>query len=205
MKTSLPRLLLLLGIAMTIGGVGGTGYFYREMKIENLKHARTGDVALSLGAVSDWKEARFNVFREGTHTLILTARPGHHPADTSRPTLEIEVADPSGATAFRSSVALPAQALGAVDAGGAFTAGSFSVADPGEEPWSVRARITSAGAARECELSVLPPQRYDIGAYLEGGIVRLIVTGATGLAGFILIVAAATWQRRAHAQGRGGA
>lgn len=203
--TSLPKALLVLGILLTAGGVAGTGFFYRQMKIENLMHARTGDIPVDLGQAAEWKSAGFNVFREGQHTLILSlANSRRTPARPVRfrGSIEIEVARPDGTPAFRKSVLPKIGAIPRPGAGLVVLVDSFAVADPGEEPWTVRARVAAADtvfANVSAELSVLPPQLYDIGDYLSGRIVTLISMGFMAVAGFAVIVFSAHLQRRSTA------
>jgi hypothetical protein len=200
--TPLPRVLLLLGILMTAGGVGGTGYFYRQMKIENLKHARTGDIPLRFDSAGVWNRAGFNVFREGPHHLVLSvANERRLPAREVRfqGAIEIEVDAADGTPAFRGTVLPAVAAIPAPGSGAMITLDSFVVGGVGEEPWSVRARVAAADTALaglSAELSVLPPQLYDIGEYLARGIATLVAMGVTAVAGFILIVFSAHLQRR---------
>jgi hypothetical protein len=200
---SVSKFLLVLGILLTAGGVAGTGYFYRQMKVENLKHARTGDIPLTLGRAGEWQSADFNVFREGTHTIALAVE-HRGPARTSpgryHGGIEIEVTDPDGAVMFRGSAAPEIGAFPPAGSTRILTVDSFAVARVSEAPWRIRARIASpdtAFAQLSAELSVFPPQLYDIEEYLSGRIVTLISMGAMAVAGFVTVVFSAHLRRRA--------
>jgi hypothetical protein len=199
---SLPKALRILGILLVFAGVGGTGYFYRQMKVENLKHARTGDIPVRLGAPSAWESAGFNVFREGTHLVILTVHNGARIAPgplTPVLTLDLQVADATGRMVLATSGVVPLAAVPPADSTTVAVLGSFPVALVGDEPWTLKARVVagdSAMAGLGAELSVLPPQLYDIGDYLTGKIMTLLAMGAMALAGFIMIVVSASIGRR---------
>lgn len=201
--TSLPKALLILGILLTAGGVAGTGFFYRQMKTENLKHARTGDIPLALAASGGWRSAGFNVFREGTHTIALSlansGRAGSRPGPYQG-TIEIEVTAPDGTPAYRGGVTPAIDRTPGPGANVLFRIDSFAVAAVSEAPWTMRARVTSADTAftgLSAELSVFPPQLYDIEEYLSGKIVTLICMGLMAVTGFVVVVFSAHLGRRA--------
>jgi hypothetical protein len=200
---SLPKALRILGILLVTAGVGGTGYFYRQMKIENLKHARTGDIPVRLASSSPWATAGFNVFRGGPHMIILSVRNGARISPrpfTPSVNLDLEVNDASGRMVLSTSGTVPLGSVPPVDSTAVLLLGSFTVADVGEEPWTFRARVAqgdSSLAGLTGELSVLPPQLYEIGDYLTGKITTLLVMGAMALVGFVVIVASASLDRRA--------
>ncbi len=201
---SLPKILLTLGILMSAGGIAGAGLLYRDMKIETLKHARTGDIALSLGHAGDWRKGACTLFRSGSHAVILSLDGSTRGAAPARyqGALDVEVSSPDGKVAFRKTVRPDGIMLPLPDSGMSMVIGTFDVAEPTEASWNVRARVAtpdSAFSAVPAEISILPPQIYEIGSYIAGRIYVLIGMGFVALAGFGVIVFAASLQERARA------
>jgi hypothetical protein len=201
---SLPKILLTLGILMSAGGIGAAGLLYRDMKSETLKHARTGDIALSLAEASGWKNSACSLFRSGTHSVVLTLtpRPGvRQPPAEYTGALDVEVSFPDGRMALQRSVQPKGIALPIPDSGMSVVLATFDVAEPTEESWTVRARVAapnSVFAAVDAEISVLPPQIYEIGSYIADRIYLLIGLGVVALSGFGIIVYAASMQEQAR-------
>lgn len=205
----LPKFLLFLGILMTAGGVTGTGILYRDMKIENLKHAKTDDLPVALGAPSPWKGARFTLFRSGSHMLFLTLENTERgaPARARRfqGRVEIEISSPDGTPHLKRSIEPEDPAVCIPDSVATIPLGSFEVAEPTELPWEVRVRVAapdSAFSRVRAGLFVLPPQVYEIGSYLSTKIYILIGLGITAVAGFVMIVLSSALQQRANAPRR---
>ena len=90
------------------------------------------------------------------------------------------------------------------DSGTSVVLASFDVPEPTEESWTVRARVTTPNsifASVDAEISVLPPQVYEIGSYIAERIYFLIGLGIAALAGFGLIVLSASMRDRSAERG----
>lgn len=194
----LSKIIFFLGTLMLVGGVVGAGIIYRDMKTENLMHARSGIVSLELTRISGWKTSPFAPYRVGTLLLCVTFDSAK-PAPASAPEIQIEysIREPGGRTVIHGTWPgrMPEQSTSnswiAID--------SVNIPDQTEASWSVGARVVKPDPSSvhpRAEVFVMPPQKYEIGSYLSGEMSKLVAMGILVILGFVLIVGGASMKRR---------
>jgi hypothetical protein len=192
---AMRNIILIIGLLMTAGGVAGVGFLYRDMKTENLIHARTGMLPVKLSEITDWKSATFTFYQPGTHKLGFSMQPRQGLTEQATRTFhgkfEVEILSPDGISVFNklieSGISFPQDG----DSTDWTTLDTFQINNPTEHSWTLRTRVTRADSTyttMKSELFILPPQQYDIENYLTGNMYKLLGMGILVLTGFILIV-----------------
>ncbi len=195
--------LLIIGILMTTGGVVGVGFLYRDMKTENLIHARTGMLPVTLSEITDWKNTTFTLYQPGTHKLGLSLQPQQGLPEKStlafNGKLEVDILNPNEISVFHKLIDTSISFSEHSDSTYWTTLDTFQIDNPTQHSWTLRARVTEADSAYsviKSELFILPPQQYDIENYLTGNMYKLLGMGILVLTGFILIVYSGTVGRQ---------
>jgi hypothetical protein len=191
------RLLALLGGFLMVGGIVAAGLTYRDMRAENLFHSRTTSIELRLDSASGWESTSFSVYRPGVHLLILRMLNGTIDSTFSG-TIDVRIADPTGVeflTKRIDHIAFQQSADWTTLAVATFSGSTDGV-------WTLQARVSQPDERRgAADVFILPPQRYDIEAYLYAQTIKLIVFGVAAMLGFGLIVLGSAMMRRRNDRG----
>lgn len=201
------KLTLVAGMILLASGVIGTGLTYREMKEENLFHARAGNLAINLVSESDWKLSTFTPYQTGAHLLYFalpnpkSAAPGKTTpaADNFSGLLEVKVTDPGGTILYYATLPSGKTAVKNRVNPEWILLDTLHISESIMHPWTLEAKVVSPNLTFEganAELFIIPPQRYDIGSYLSSQILKLIGGGFAVLTGFGLIVLGGTLSRK---------
>jgi hypothetical protein len=200
------NILLGTGILLLVAGVAGSGLTYRDIRTENLLHAKMAPILIPFADTPASASANFLPYRGGVYSIYISGQdpeggappPAAGCAPESLPAslrdyegvVDILVRDPRGDIVINRRIS-PGEAFPMVkDSHGWISVDTLSLGTD-ERQWTLGVSVRPEGSPRpECGMSlfILPPQRYDIGAYLADGIVRLVAFGACMFIGFALIV-----------------
>jgi len=203
MDKNLSKVLMGAGIAFLVGGVAGAGLTYRDITTENLMHATMANVRVPFADTAASASARFLPYREGVYTLYLSSAgpdlsQGRDDARCGADSLiasflnygglvDILITDPGDRVALGRSLSAPAAPP---EDNGWIPVDTLRIS-PGEHQWTLGVYVCPDGSPPpRCgmEFFLLPPQRYEIGTYLAGGVMRMVGFGGLMLAGFLMIV-----------------
>ena len=202
------KILFTSGIIMMIGGMAAAGLTYRDMKEQNLLHARTDALQFDLAQSSGWKTATFGLYQEGNHVLFLSATDTSASPSSGDDGLEAEtngqleafIYGPSGQEFLHKWYPFEPVHLRR-DRGAAWAAlDTLKIGETFSGVWTLRARVTHPAAKMgpsPAEVFILPPQKYEIGRYLSGELFRVIGFGVAMMAGFSLMVVGGILRRKA--------
>lgn len=209
----LQKIILGAGILFLAGGVVGAGLIYRDIRTENLIHAKMAMIRIPFSDTSSSASGGFLPFREGLYTLYLSPSgpdipPGSDPGRCATGAVldglmnydgavDVIITDPEERVRINRSISgekFPSSSPG--DNGWIFI--DTIRITPGETQWTLGVYVCPADSsppACEMNLFLLPPQRYDIGAYVADGITRVVGFAGLMLTGFIMIVLAGRIRR----------
>jgi hypothetical protein len=212
---SFSKATLILGILMTIGGVAGTGLTYRDMKTQNILHARTGIIQLNLGKQSEWDKETFAFYQPGDHVLYLTtvdAFSKPHGTELKRDvsyngTIEVIINTPSGGEYLHQHITSDSTHLIKPNNLERMVLDTLHISEPFSGIWSISSRVVKPDtnfSKTLSEIFVMPPQKYDIGWYLYNQTFKLVGWGLLMLVGFGIIVLGGYLRRHSAREERQG-
>jgi len=204
------KILLGAGITLLIVGVGGAGMTYQDIRRENLLHAVAATVPVPTTDTASTATAGFLPYSDGGYSLYITStgrpegtRPSPGAGTNGCPpdslltvlseyggSVMITVSDPDGRIIYNHRIT-PGDVRAAVPTGRGWVPVDTLRVPAGERQWSLTVSVdpgVSHPPGCGMEISILPPQRLDIGSYMESGIMRLVGFGACMMAGFVVIV-----------------
>jgi len=211
MKNS-RKILLGTGIALLVAGVAGAGITYQDIRRENLMHAVAATLPVPFADTASSVSAGFLPYRDGTYSLYLSA-PGDRedaergPERRAAPcppeavlagiieydgSLEITVSDPDERVTYSRRITRGIVPAALPTERGWILIDTLGVRAGGRQ-WTLGVSVRPGGSrppACGMDILLLPPQRHDIGSYMEGGVMWLVGFGGCMMLGFIVIVLA---------------
>ena len=210
---SVGHLLQWLGSLLVAGAITYGVYTYVSMMGEDRLHALLAVIDLNLSQQSDWKEARFVVLRDGEHGLHLSTlnpfgKPFHESEDDEDPlplffggVMELQLLRPDGIVLFSGR-------FDSTDIRHAWPRnlewtelGRIDLAAPSGGEWRLRTRVVEPDSRFDrttSQVLIMPPQVVDIGWFLFGKTIELVVSGILALFGLTLLLAGVLLKRRAR-------
>ncbi len=205
---SVTKFVLAFGIILTVAGMAGAGWTYRDMKTQNILHARQGSLQLNLGYKPFTEEETFAFYQAGEHIIYLTtadpfSKPrGNVPKEDSlfSGILNVTVTDPSGKEYYKKDIVSDSLRVIQPNSVEWIPIDTLQVREPFEGIWKITAHVVKPDSNFSdsfTEMFIMPPQHYNIGMYLYGQTFKLIGWALLMLVGFVTIVVGGFFVRRA--------